>query len=92
MDESDDWYEDMKARRAAEHRAASRDLSWDFVRTGLACLFWCTMGLVCFGFALHTTDVGVGRILVWAANIVTYSGITMTCARFYLRGERRGDW
>jgi len=53
---------------------------------------WCVAGLVCFGFALHTTDELLGQIFKWSAYIVTYGGICLTLARAYQRGERRGDW
>lgn len=86
------YYEEMQAKREAEHRAAEKDRNRDFIGTGLICLGWSAVGLLVFGFALHTTDPMLGRIFQWSANIVTYGGITVTLARLYLRGERRGDW
>jgi hypothetical protein len=45
-----------------------------------------------FGLALHTTDPMLGQVFKWASFVITYGGITITLARAYLRGERRGDW
>lgn len=86
------YYEEMQSKRESEHRAATRDRNRDFVLTGAACLGWSAAGLLIFGLALHTTDVQLGVILHWTANVVTYAGITFTLARLYLRGEKRGDW
>ena len=56
------------------------------------CVFWCVAGLASFGLALHTTDAKLGQVFKWASYVITYGGITVTLARAYLRGERRGDW
>ncbi len=85
-------YEEMQAKREAEHRAAERDRAWSMVRSGLACLMWAFLGLVCYAFAFHTTDEGSAAIFRWGAYVITYAGVTYTLARAYLKGERRGDW
>jgi hypothetical protein len=82
------YYEELQAKRDAEHRVAERDTQRDLFWSGIACIVWCITGLVCFGLALHSTD----EIFKWSAYIVTYGGICTTLARAYLRGERRGDW
>lgn len=86
------YYEELQARRTAEHRAAERDKGRALVITGLLCVLWCLLGLVAFGLALHTTDAMLGEVFRWTAYIVTYGGISATLARAYVRGERRGDW
>jgi hypothetical protein len=86
------YYEEMQAKRQEEHRIAERDTTRDMILSGSMCVGWCVAGLVLFGLALHTTDPVMGRIYKWASFVVTYGGITVTLARAYLRGERRGDW
>ena len=86
------YYEEMQAKRQEEHRIAERDTTRDMILSGSMCVGWCVAGLVLFGLALHTTDPLMGRIYKWASFVVTYGGITVTLARAYLRGERRGDW
>jgi len=62
------------------------------IRAGFACLGWAALGLLCYGFALHTTSVETGRIYQWAAYLITYGGISFTLLRTYRKGEERGDW
>jgi hypothetical protein len=85
-------YEEMQARREAEHEQAERDRQWSMVRSGLMCLVWAFLGLVCFGFAFHTTDPTLAQIYKWGAYLVTYGGVSYTLLRAYRRGEDRGDW
>jgi hypothetical protein len=85
-------YEEMQVKRAAEHRDAERDRRWAFVRAGLACLMWAALGLLAYGFALHTTDVEMGRIYQWGAYLITYGGVSYTLLRAYRKGSERGDW
>jgi hypothetical protein len=85
-------YEEMQARREAEHHDAERVRRWAFIRSGLACLAWAALGLVCYGFAFHTSDEETGRIFQWGAYIITYGGVSFTLARAYKKGEDRGDW
>ncbi|HXD48319.1 MAG TPA: hypothetical protein VN600_06075 [Gemmatimonadaceae bacterium] len=84
--------EARQAKRDAEHEAAEHDRRWAMVRAGLACLGWAALGLLSFGFALHTTDRQTGEIFVWAAWLITYGGIAYTLLRAYRKGEDRGDW
>ena len=86
------YYEELQAKREVEHRLAERDRRNSLWRAGWLCVFWCVMGLVVFGFALHTTSAFLGEVFRWTAYIVTYGGISITLARAYVRGERRGDW
>jgi len=86
------YYEELQGKRQEEHRRAERDRRVDLFRTGLMCVFWCVTGLAFFGLALHTTDPILGKVFKWASFVITYAGITVTLARAYLRGERRGDW
>ena len=84
--------EQMELSRArAEERARGdtrRDLAWTAVR----CVLWCLAGLALMAWALHTTDVALGRMAFTAGIIVGNGGIVATGLRAYLRGERRGDW
>jgi hypothetical protein len=86
------YYEELQAKRREEHRGAERDKTRDLFRSGVACVVWCVAGLVVFAFAFHTTDPVLAQVFKWGAYIVTYGGISLTLARAYLRGERRGDW
>ena len=86
------YYEELQAKRREEQSRARRDQRVDLLRTGLMCVFWCVAGLGSFGLALHTTDPMLGQVFKWASFVITYGGITITLARAYLRGERRGDW
>ena len=86
------YYEELQVKRQEEHRRATRDQRADLLRTGVMCVVWCVAGLISFGFALHTTDPMLGQVFKWAAFVITYGGITLTLARAYLRGEKRGDW
>lgn len=85
-------YEEMQARRAAEHVAAERDRRWSLIRSGLACLAWAVLGLVCYGFAFHTTDLQMAEIYTWGAHVITYGGVSLTLLRAYRQGQKRGDW
>ena len=85
-------YEEMQVKREAEHHKAERDRRWSMIRSGLLCIMWAVLGLICYAFAFHTTDPGWAQIYTWGAYVITYSGITFTLARAYLKGEKRGDW
>lgn len=85
-------YEELQAKRTAEHRDAERDRRWAMVRSGLVCLAWAALGLFCYGFAFHTTDAGMAEIFKWGAYVITYGGISFTLLRAYRKGESRGDW
>lgn len=86
------YYEELQAKREAENRAAERDKGRALLGAGLLCVLWCVLGLLAFGLALHTTDAMLGEIFRWTAYLVTYGGVSLTLARAYVRGERRGDW
>jgi hypothetical protein len=64
----------------------------ELVRACLECLGSAFLGLLCMGFALHTTDEGIGKIAFWGGLVVGYSGITYALVGAYKRGEDRGDW
>lgn len=85
-------YEEMQARREAEHVAAERDRRWSMIRSGMMCLVWAFAGLVCYGFAFHTTDPALAEIFRWGAYVITYGGVSFTLLRAYRKGEARGDW
>jgi hypothetical protein len=85
-------YEEMQVKREAEERDADRVRRRALIRSGLACFVWAFLGLLCYGFALHTTDASIGEIFVWLAYLVTYGGVSFTLLRAYRQGEQRGDW
>jgi hypothetical protein len=85
-------YEEMQAKREAEHQDAERDRRWSLIRSGLACVMWAFLGLVCYGFAFHTTDHAMAEIYTIGAYIITYGGVSYTLLRAYRQGEKRGDW
>jgi hypothetical protein len=85
-------YEELQVKREAEHRAAEHERRWAMVRSGLACLFWAALGLVCYAFAFHTTDPAMAEIYKWGAYVITYGGVSFTLVRAYRQGEDRGDW
>jgi hypothetical protein len=85
-------YEEMQAKREAAERDADRERRRALIRSGLACLVWALLGLLCYGFALHTTDPDIGQIFVWLSYLVTYGGVSFTLLRAYRKGEQRGDW
>ena len=85
-------YEELQARHEAQHLAAERDRRWSMVRSAMMCLVWSFLGLVCYGFAFHTTDQDIAQICKWGAYLITYGGVSFTLLRAYLKGERRGDW
>jgi hypothetical protein len=43
-------------------------------------------------FAFHTTDVTLGKALLYGGMAVGYSGILIALVGAYRRGEQRGDW
>jgi len=85
-------YEELQVKYEAAHRDAERDRRWSMIRSGLACLMWAALGLVCYAFAFHTSDADTGRIYQWGAYLVTYGGVSFTLARAYQKGHDRGDW
>jgi hypothetical protein len=85
-------YEELQARNEAQHIAAERDRRRSMLWSALMCLVWAGLGLVCYGFAFHTTDPQIADICKWGAYLITYGGVSFTLLRAYRRGEQRGDW
>ena len=84
--------EERAAELARDERAVRGDIRRAFVGALCGCAFWLTAGLAAMGYGLHTTDRELGQIAFLAGLIVGYSGLTMTLARYYVRGEREGWW
>ncbi len=82
----------MATRRREEARAADRDRTRDFVRTGLECVGWCAIGLLGIAWAVHTTDEALGTMAFWGGFGVGNGGWLFSVLGAYRRGERRGDW
>ena len=84
--------ERMARERLESERQMSRGYWRELVRVCAECLVSVFLGLLCIGYSLHTTDRGIGAIAWWGGLVVGYSGITLSLASAYVRGERRGDW
>jgi hypothetical protein len=78
-------------RLAAEHDT-TRAVRGEFFRAALLCIASCLGGLVLMGYGLHTSDHQTGMIFWWGGLAVGYTGITLTLASAYRRGEERGYW
>jgi hypothetical protein len=82
--------------RAAELARIEREVATDVRRAFVAALAGCVVsllaGLALMAWALHTTDPQLGEAAFLGGLIVGYAGITVTLARYYLRGERDGWW
>jgi hypothetical protein len=85
-------YEELQEKHEQDHRDAERERRWSLIRSGLACLVWAILGLVCYAFAFHTTDASMAEIYKWGAYVITYGGVSFTILRAYRKGVERGDW
>lgn len=84
--------EPIAARNRAAESRARWDTRTDIVLTALACMFFSASGIGMIGFALHTTDIWIGRAFFWGGIALGNCGIIYTLLAAYRRGERRGDW
>jgi hypothetical protein len=80
------------AERLASSEAADRDQRRAFVYAALGCVASCLVGMIILGFAFWVDDRQFGWIIMWAALIVGYGGMTYSLAYAYRKGEERGDW
>jgi hypothetical protein len=83
--------EERAARLLQAERLATRDSRRDFVFTCLECWFWALLGVLCAGWAFHTTDEQAGRIALSGGVVIANAGVLQALHRWYLRGEKRGD-
>ena len=84
--------DERAAQLLAEERATTSDVRRAFVIAILGCFWWMIVGMALMGWAFHTTDKQTGQIAFLGGLVVGYTGLTVTLARFYLRGERHGWW
>ena len=77
---------------ARAEELTTRDVRRSFLLAIGGCIFWLLVGLASIGLAIHTTDPGWGRIAFLAGLLLGYTGIVVTLARYYLKGERAGWW
>ena len=81
---------------AAQSRAAESRARWDtrldLAGTAVVCMLCSAAGIGLIGFAIHTTDVWIGRASFWGGVALGNSGVIFTLLAAYRRGERRGDW
>ena len=83
---------ELAERHLAEAAAADRDKLRDYAWTTVRCVLWCALGLLCIGWAFHTTDAEWGRAAFYLGVGVGNGGWIFTVLGAYRRGERRGDW
>ena len=84
--------QERAAELARGERAVSRDVRRAFVLVLLGCVLSLLLGLLLMGWAVYTTDPQLGQIAFFGGLLVGYSGIVVSLAQYYLRGERAGWW
>ena len=84
--------EELELKHAQQEEQAARDSMWAKVRMALGCIASSMLGLVCMGWAFHTTDEALGRILLSTGVIVGYAGVAVTLLGGYVRGKDKGYW
>lgn len=89
---SDPTPEERAAQLERDEALTTRDIRRAFVAAIAGCFFWLIVGLGLIGWALHTTDAANGQIALLAGLIIGYAGMTVTLARYYLKGEESGWW
>jgi len=78
--------------RFETERLANSQSRRALARACLECLGGCVAGLVIMAFGFHTTDVLIGRALLYGGMAVGYTLIVIALVGAYRRGEERGDW
>jgi hypothetical protein len=84
--------EERAAQLSESERFAESDRLGDMLGTLGRCAAWMAVGLAMVGWALHTTDLTWAGAVFWGGLIVGNSGILVSLALAYRRGEERGDW
>ena len=84
--------EERAAQLAEEERLVTRDIRAAYLRALLGCVASVLIALGFMGWALHTTDPGWGQIAFLTGLLLGYSGLVLTLARTYLRGQDQGWW
>ncbi len=87
-----DLQAELTAKRAAEHREASRDTLRDLLVSCLQVAFWCALGVALVLFSFHVHGYALGRIFFWAGLGAGNGGMLFSILAAYRRGEKRGDW
>ena len=85
-------YEELIQRREAEHHRATSDTFRDLAKSCMQMVCWVLVGWIFIGFAVHTTNEIVGRILWWTGIGLWIPGVLFSLLAAYRRGEKRGDW
>ena len=86
-----DVYQELIARRAAEHRLAERDRRLALLRVVVHIAFWTGCGLFFIGQAWHVPDEGYGRIFWYLGMAVWLAGVFAALHIAKVRAEERGD-
>ena len=73
-------------------REASRDTMRAWFRAAGEIILWTLAGLGCLGFALHTFDFQLGRVVWWMGCVLWIGGVSAAVLSAYRRGQERGDW
>jgi hypothetical protein len=84
--------EERAAELARDEREVRRDVRRAFIAAIAGCALWLLAGLGLMAWAFHTTDPQLGQAALLGGLIVGNAGITVTLARYYVRGERHGWW
>lgn len=82
----------MGEERFAAERETTRAIRREYLRAGLSCVGSCVAGLVVMAFGLHAMDRQTGMMFWWGGLAIGYSGMALSLARAYRRGEERGYW
>lgn len=78
--------------RLRAEREVSRNYRREMVRVCIELTGCAAVGLFIMFWAFYINDREMGQILWLTAFVVSYSGMLLSLARAYLRGEARGDW
>jgi hypothetical protein len=87
-----DELERVGRERLVAQREVERKYRREMARVCLELVGCSMVGVLFMGWAFHVTDRQMGQILLWTGFILGYSGMLLSLARAYLRGEARGDW
>jgi hypothetical protein len=84
------------SERAAELEDDERFVKRDMLRTlAVGLVYWIgslAVGLGLMGWSMHTTNTDRAGIAFWAGLVIGYSGLTLTLAWVYRRGQEQDWW
>jgi hypothetical protein len=83
---------EMNMRLAELMKDAERDKRRDLILSGLACVAWATLGVLCVVWSAYTTNETYARLAFYGGVALGNGGVAFTLLAAYRRGEQRGDW